>query len=67
MSKIILKTNTQIKYLKNEIWNLQSECGKLYRAGRDTGEFDSLKHDKLSDEIKRLEYLVWGAENGILK
>lgn len=61
-----LNRNTQIKELKDKIYNLQHECGKLYREGRNTGIFDSGKHEKLSKEIDWLEYLLWGAENGIL-
>ncbi len=67
MSKIILKRNTQIADLKEEIYALQSQCGELYREVRDTGCFDSEKHDRLSKEIEWLEYLLWGARNGILR
>jgi 23S rRNA maturation mini-RNase III len=66
MSKIIIKRNTQINDLKNKIQSLQDECGKLYKRCRNTGVFDSAKHDQLLKEIEWNEYLLWGARNGNL-
>lgn len=49
-----------IKELKEKILALQEECGRLYRQCRDTGNFDSDKHDKLCKQIEWHEYLLWG-------
>jgi hypothetical protein len=66
MSKIILKRNTQISELKEKILNLQEKCGILYRECSETGNFNSLEHERLSKEIELTEYLLWGARNGVL-
>lgn len=54
-----------IKTIKEKIYDLQNQCGELYIICRDTGEFDSEKHDKLSKEIEWQEYLLWGLRNGM--
>jgi hypothetical protein len=63
VSKNLLKRNTEIDSLKEKILALQSKCGELYRECRDTGDFNSFEHAKLSKEIEYLEYLLWGARN----
>lgn len=55
-----LNRNTNIKSLKGKIQNLKDQCGELYRECKNTGNFDSVKHDKLSKEIESLEYSLWG-------
>jgi len=67
MGKIILKRNTQISDLQSKIYDLQDQCGKLYRASRENGDFDDEKYERLSKEIEWQEYLLWGARNGILQ
>lgn len=55
-----LERNTTIKSLKGKIIKLQEQCRELYYECRETGFFDSEKHDKLSKRIEWLEYLLWG-------
>lgn len=54
-----------IKTTKEKIRDLQNQCGELYQICRDTGIFDSKKHDRLSKEIEWQEYLLWGLRNGM--
>ncbi len=62
-----LNRNTQIKELKDQIYNLQNECGKLHTEGRNTGNFNGDKYYELSKQIDWLEYLLWGAREGIVR
>lgn len=54
-----------IKTIKEKILNLRKQCGELYQVCRDTGKFDTEKHDRLSKEIEWQEYLLWGLRNGM--
>lgn len=67
MSKIILKRNTLIAELISKAEALREKCGVLYRECRDTGEFNSAEHDRLTGEIEHTEYLLWGARNGMYR
>lgn len=58
--------NSDIKAIKEKILSLQNECGKLYQECRETGVFDSAKHDLLSREIEWQEYLLWGLRNQMI-
>lgn len=61
-----INRGTDIKNIKKKIYDLQNQCGELYRICRDTGYFDSGKHDKLSKEIEWQEYLLWGLRSGMI-
>lgn len=60
-----LNRGTDIKTIKQKILDLRNQCDELYRICRDTGEFESEKHDRLSKEIEWQEYLLWGLRNGM--
>ncbi|WP_373220865.1 hypothetical protein [Mediterraneibacter gnavus] len=61
-----IERGSDIKAIKEKIFSLQNECGKLYDECRETGVFDSVKHDLLSKEIEWQEYLLWGLRNGMI-
>lgn len=55
--------NSDIKKLKNEIQKVKDECSKLENVNiiKEYG-FDSVKHNKLTQQIERLEYELYGLE-----
>lgn len=61
-----LNRGSDIKEIKEKILSLENECGKLYNECRNTGIFDSAKHDKLSKEIEWQKYILWGLQNGMI-
>ena len=60
-----INRGSDIKAIKRKILSLRDECGKLYQERKDTGYFDSTKHDSLVKEIEWQEYLLWGIRNGM--
>lgn len=60
-----ISRGTDMKNIKEKILELRNQCGELYQTCRDTGNFDSEKHDRLSKEIEWQEYLLWGLRNGM--
>ena len=55
-----------IKTIKEKILLLENECGKLYQECKETGIFNSAKHDNLAKEIEWQKYILWGIENGMI-
>jgi len=60
-----ISRGTDMKNIKEKILELRNQCGELYQICRDTGNFDTEKHDRLSKEIEWQEYLLWGLRNGM--